>query len=856
MEDSVISENRCALFPLETFLHRIFPAGLYESDKHRIVSGRIFKPRKDCDEFSLSMPIDWESLEKKSDRNWRMQLQGWAMFHPVMNFFDSYGDKGEIVNYFVDVAKDWSQRYGCDPDDVTTSRMPASYAWYDMSVGFRALVLAFMLNRIKYYDIPLREDDRELLNELVRKHIANLACEKTFSLNNHGIFQIHGLLALLMVSGADRQDEKVHYALRRMEQLIESQFDSHGIHLEHSPHYHFYVLATFSAVVKSGWYANSILIETRIKSAEDSKKWLVDPRKRPVCVGDSILTVQDSVEFPGSFNEENYCVSDFNESGYAVVRSNWQADPEKSSMLFLAAAYHSKSHKHRDCMSFEWFEHGEKIICDGGKYGYRSDKFRSYFLSSRAHNSVEIEGFDILKIKPYGSAIRNIEQLPGNVYRMEAALDYPAIKHFRELYFKPGSWLLVIDDLKFVRARSFTQWFHLEKRFGIRRLANNSVSFFDSAGGQLLVECHSSSVNPVLYYGDENSIQGYVSENDYQYDPAIALGFKGFGKGGTLATTLATSDAAKEDALSFMASELDSLSIDELQIDGIDSSQPILPNVKHRVCMKPADYEHEPGVATTRVYINRVPLTFYSSVNTGNKKLLVMLPGATKRARGEFDFQRYSWADEFDGFDFMSFSDPTIRSDNDLSIGWFQNSEKAFGIDALAIFIKMLIERDYYKAEDIIIFGSSAGGFTGLKLSEQLPLCPVLAINPQLYLYRYSASHFNAMVGYSYANLEREEAVAKYSPTRFVVNLNVPERESPIYIFQNLHDEHHLNRHLKPLIKDYSGMLHESEMNDEAIKSAGLNVIYYQDEKSGHSPPDRNNTVAMIKSVLNVLGEG
>ncbi|MBN8431786.1 heparinase II/III family protein [Microbulbifer salipaludis] len=855
MEYTIVNFEQHSVIPVETFLHRIFPAGLYESDKNRIVRERIFKPRKDCEELALTLPVDWEAVKDSSDRNWRMQLQGWTMFHPVMNFFDSYEDKNEIVDYFLAIARDWYGQYKNDPDNVTTSRMPSSYAWYDMSVGFRALILAFMINRIGFFKIPLSEADRDILRCLAEKHIANLSSEETFSLNNHGIFQIHGLLALLTVLGADETDDNVGYALARMEELVSSQFDASGIHLEHSPHYHFYVLSTFLAVIKSGWYARSDLIEGRINQAQTKKKWLVDPLKRPVCVGDSILTVQDSVDFSGENFQESFCISDFHESGYGIVRSAWHKDPNNSSMLFLTAAYHSKSHKHRDCMSFEWFESGEKIICDSGKYGYRSDRYRNYFLSARAHNSVEIEGFDILKIKPYGSALNSVEQVSENIFRFNANLDYPAIKHSRDIYFKPGCWVVVVDDLDFVRERGFTQWFHLDKRFHISSLLERSLYCLDSSGNEIYIDCLNGSVSPIIHYGDDKNLQGFISENDYCFSPALALGFKGFGKSEKLVTALSLTEDNREDALAFVAHHIEPELLKKTVILNERSSKSILPNIQHQVYLDASAFSRAFGERTNRVYIDNVPLTFYSSFSSECRKVILMLPGATKRSKGIYDFQRHSWANDFKDFDIISFSDPSIRDDNNISIGWFQNSEKAYGIDALIKFVQLLIERDYYKPEDITIFGSSAGGFAGLKLANELPKCPVIAINPQLYLERYTPSHFLGMLESCYPGLDRNQVVKKYS-TRLSVNLDGGARESPVCIFQNVHDESHLLRHLKPMINRYKGDITEFNFGSGSVVSkTGLNIVYYDDPELGHSPPNKETTLKMIALVTQSMYE-
>src|SRR5690606_35869075 len=78
--------------------------------------------------------------------------------------------------------------------------------------------------------------------------------------------------------------------------------------------------------------------------------------------------------------------------GYAVVRSRPELPTKAASYLFVAASSHSNIHKHEDCLSVFWQEGGADILIDPGKYAYRSDDFRNFFTSRRAHNTLEFDG--------------------------------------------------------------------------------------------------------------------------------------------------------------------------------------------------------------------------------------------------------------------------------------------------------------------------------------------------------------------------------------------------------------------------------------------------------------------------------
>lgn len=241
------------LIPLGTFLHRVFPAGTYPDDGRELSRLRLFHPRRGTAAVSLSTPIDWEAGDNP-DRNWRMQLQGWTMFHPIMNVFDGLDSKVDAVEYFFDITSDWWRNYSDDDEAIVTSRTPDSYAWYDMSVGFRALILAFFADRIVAHDLSIGEARHQLLMDVISKHARHLRNPAVLYENNHGIFQAHGLRALAETTTYDGSEGDKAYAERTMGRLLDLQFDENGIHKEHSPHYHFFVLRTFESVRASGWY--------------------------------------------------------------------------------------------------------------------------------------------------------------------------------------------------------------------------------------------------------------------------------------------------------------------------------------------------------------------------------------------------------------------------------------------------------------------------------------------------------------------------------------------------------------------------------------------------------------------------
>jgi hypothetical protein len=851
------------IIPIECFLNRVFPVSNYEKTSKEIVESRVFQPRRDCEPYKIIIPIDWEAEWAREDRNWRMQLQGMVMFHPIMNFFDEYQEKVNIVSYFFEVIQDWLLKYGEDANDIVTNRMPASYAWYDMSVGFRSLVIAFFIDRISHFQIEITDAELTLLSEITSKHVSHLFYEPAFSLNNHGMFQIQGLMALIQLLGVDNYLDEYSYALDKMEALVFSQYNSKGIHLEHSPHYHFYALSTFDNALKTGWYNFRDTIPNVLLMAHGKKKWIVDPLNRPACIGDSILTEQKGISYDkiqgDNYSEyvkngQSYVLSDFDESGYSVIRSNWDTAVSKSTYLFFMGMYQSKVHKHRDCLSFEWFDKGDKILCDSGKYGYKSDKYRHYFLSNKAHNTVEIEGFDILKIKPYISAVVG-SKYQDEVFVVEGNLDYPAIKYNRKIYLNPGKWLIVSDHLDFKRARKATQWFHLVPGYSIVSSENNLLKFKHKNNKELIVHCITPDVKCSLFQGDEERMQGFVSQKDYEFESAPAIGFDYFGDKEHMLTILALDNSSYQSALDFIDYKKMGVIPAVNSVLRSPQTNSLIKNIRHVFFENNQDLKVADGKGTYGILSKDSLFEFFVD-NKKSKKVVIMLPGATDRSKTIKNFQRHSWSDDFN-CSVVSFIDPTINEYNDLSIGWYQGSVGNYLIPKLAIAISTLIKSLGVCESDVLFFGSSAGGFASLKLADYFPKTTVVVINPQIYLNHYTHTHYQKLISYSYKGSSVED-VEKTHKDRISVDIDIGNRVAPIFYFQNTCDKMHVNKHLKPFVNKFNEgdcnylVVDLTELDQLERGEYKFNVLYYSDPESGHSPPNKDSTIEMINSVFKI----
>ncbi|MBQ9342442.1 MAG: alginate lyase family protein [Lachnospiraceae bacterium] len=110
----------------------------------------------------------------------------------------------------------------------------------------------------------------------------------------------------------------------------------------------------------------------------------------------------------------------------------------------LSPAY-MPGHAHCDCLSFELFYNGKPIFVNSGTYQYQGNK-RSYFRSTRAHNTVMINGHEQSELWGEHRAARRIKKVDCKADNKSITgeyINYLGEKHSRRIVFDNG--LTVID---------------------------------------------------------------------------------------------------------------------------------------------------------------------------------------------------------------------------------------------------------------------------------------------------------------------------------------------------------------------------------------------------------------------------
>ncbi|GEK79695.1 alginate lyase family protein [Agrococcus baldri] len=348
----------------------------------------------------------------------------------------------------------------CDFHIVQRKR--AYLSWYDMPVGYRALKTALLADCALEGSLHLSIDERRLLVASAEAHMNELMRSEAISQGNHGIFQMHGLAVLAEMFWSLPQAPAARtFAASTMSMLTKRQFNDEGVHLEHSPHYHQWMMRELASIEQSGWF--DLDLTATLRRAEEVRGWLMQPDGEPVRVGDTPIGTRwpSATSSSPDFQNDLYRLRWYRDGGYAICRT-------ESGQLFFQGSYHSTAHKHADDLSFELFDRGRRILVDSGSTGYSGGPDRVYFLSSAAHNTIEVDGTPHPRngTDAYGSSIRKVVTADHHIeltaYVNHKSRDWT---HERHLRWYPGGELVIQDDVRAESSSVFGAWLHLAPAF-------------------------------------------------------------------------------------------------------------------------------------------------------------------------------------------------------------------------------------------------------------------------------------------------------------------------------------------------------------------------------------------------------
>lgn len=239
--------------------------------------------------------------------------------------------------------------------------------------------------------------------------------------------------------------------------------------------------------------------------------------------------------------------SAFPYAGHFAMRSGWD---EQDKYLFFDGGPFGYGHQHEDKLNVMVYAHGRVHIVDPGNYPYDSSQWRTYVLSTRAHNTVMVDGMEQnQRGKPREEYVVS-EPLP-HTWVSEKTHDYVSarydlgygpkrdttVTHTRSILFvKPDFWI-VTDFLNASDDQShvYDAMFHLDADAAVvlengkgvetrNEQGESNLGMYGLANAPFSIDVISGQEEPI--------VQGWIPRGKpYECQPIPTPVFKAKGKG-------------------------------------------------------------------------------------------------------------------------------------------------------------------------------------------------------------------------------------------------------------------------------------------------------------------------------------
>lgn len=512
--------------------------------------------------------IPWE-LESHDKRTWNFYIHSWNMIDTLLFAYNLNTDEA-LFAPALKIALDWIERYvDLENNLPLVIENSIDFAWYDMAVGLRAYRLAYMFDKYRS-DIQAYDATTKKLWSALLAHQAYLSDDSNITFhNNHGYYQATGQIAMgrRFSQYSDVMANALEQGIERFKTMLEQQFTTDGVHREHSPDYHRMVYETLIGVIKAGLIKDEYILAFTYK-IEEALSWFILPNQYIANFGDSdwrLMRIKSSaadkkwqtpeMKFVTTNGEigflQKQTLKAFEEAGYFIVRSNnleSNVSYDQYSYLAQTGAFHSRTHKHADDLSFIWYERGHNILIDAGRYGYigkaeigtelwqqgywYTHPSRLYCESTRAHNTLEFDGVDYARkgVKPYGSAIGRHKQYDNGLVVLETECKhFKSIRRVRVIIYMPNQWLVVFDWFKdnLDELHDVRQWFNFAPNINIIKTNDNSyyTNLDDNSTLHITSLLENVTGSEVMRGVEEPRLQGWFSPTEKEVLAVDSINF-------------------------------------------------------------------------------------------------------------------------------------------------------------------------------------------------------------------------------------------------------------------------------------------------------------------------------------------
>ena len=350
------------------------PAGDPANDRASVLAGVLtFQNRRE----TVGFPPAWN--HSGSPRLWRYHLH----YHEFL-----WALPFERAR---DAVADWIARHPRGPDQVGWEPYPTSLritVWCSLFFGrHRSRIVADDAFRAALWR-SIHEQAHHLSRNLERHLLGNHLLENAVALALAGSCFDHAAAQVWLRKGRGLLAKELP------EQIL-----ADGGHVERSPMYQCRVLYVLLLVRGTGARDLRALVEPRIPAAAAALAALTHPDGGIALLNDSAIGVYPD---PGRLAREARAMP-AGPGVFVLASSGYYGARTREDHYVVCDAGplgpdYQPGHGHADLLSFELSLRGARVVVDSGVSTYEAGRMRAYCRSTRAHNTVEVEGRDQMEL--------------------------------------------------------------------------------------------------------------------------------------------------------------------------------------------------------------------------------------------------------------------------------------------------------------------------------------------------------------------------------------------------------------------------------------------------------------------------
>ena len=352
--------------------------------------------------------IDWLSNPTYNNyREWPWQLGRQPFLTGLAKYYTRLGGDERAAATWRDMVSGWIEQGGTCPEDSPPGR---PVMWRTIDSGLR--VSGWCKQIHAFAKSPSLSDEFIVrFFRSVRDHGHRL--EKPLTSNNWRIMELDGLVHIAMLfpflteSAAWRES-----ALKEYEKQMDLQIYPDGFQFELAPGYHGILPHDYgklrSLAVACGMPEPPFIMKG-LERAYDMYPHITRPDRctppindsgavpieKPMATASRLYPAREDFKWFATDGKEgrapDYLSYAFPYAGAVAFRTSWDRD---AVWAYMDCSPFGRGHQHEDKLNLLISAYGKNMVVEGGCYAYDTSEMRKYVLSTRAHNTIMVDGLE------------------------------------------------------------------------------------------------------------------------------------------------------------------------------------------------------------------------------------------------------------------------------------------------------------------------------------------------------------------------------------------------------------------------------------------------------------------------------